>query len=492
MSEILDVQVNPHQALNKGEKDFNFFAGLCLPTIIRFAFPDYYIAVWLLLVNAIETGQKDKIKKLLRHVIGLPRGFAKTTFLKILIVWLIVYDKVSFVLIVCATGPLAESFLSDVHNILQSSNIERVYGRWDPAVDQVSTKRGSYHRRPLVMKAAGSGGSVRGINEENMRPDFIICDDMQTKENDNSDTERAALFDWFVGTLLKTVDQFFATVMYVGNMYSDHCILYQLKINPHWTSLITGAILEDGTSLWPQLFTIEDLYDSFLHDESLGKADIWFAEIMNDPIDSLTTLLPNPLPTDILTVIPSPDAAFVTIDPAGYRDAADDNVVAAHYIIDGKGYIAEMDGGIWNPGQTAECAIIQAVTHNATLIAVEKYVYQASLAYWINRLMHEEGITGIEAVPIARLQNKTKEQHIRAFITELYSRNYAFIRQKDRSKFVYQALAYRLGKKKNKDDWLDCPAMGLEVRNQFIHLLGVRSNVVPGSSARVRGNNTPF
>lgn len=489
---VHDVQVSPHQAHAKGQTDFNFFSGLCLPNTIRFPFPVYYIMVWMMLVQAIEQGQKDRVKKLLRHVIGLPRGFAKTTFLKVLVTWLIVYDKISFVLIVCATGPLAESFLSDVHNILQSSNIERVYGRWDPAVDQVATKRGSYHRRPLVMKAHGSGGAVRGINEENMRPDFIICDDMQTKENDNSDTERAALFDWFVGTLLKTVDQFFATVMYVGNMYSDHCILYQLKINPHWTSLITGAILEDGTSLWPDLFTIEDLYESFLHDESLGKADIWFAEIMNDPIESLTTLLPHPLPMDTLTIIPSPDAAFVTIDPAGYRDAADDNVVATHYMIEGKGYIAEMDGGIWNPGKTAETAIVQAVTHNATLIATEAYVYQASLAYWIGRLMHEEGIKGIASVPIKRQQTKTKEQHIRAFIQELYAKNYSFIRAKDRSKFVYQALAYRLGKKKNKDDWLDAPAMGIEVRSQFIQLLGVRSNVQAGQMARVIANNTPF
>lgn len=492
-AEILDVPLDLQQVKQKCRVDFNFFSGVCLPEVMQYLFPQYYIALWMLLVKAIEDQNQHQTKKVLRYVIGLPRGFAKTTFIKVLIAWLIVFDKVNFVLIICSTDPLAESFLSDLHNILQSPNVEKVFGVWVPAKDQASTKIGSYHGRILIIKARGSEAAVRGINEDNKRPDFIICDDMQTKENDESDTDRVRLFNWFIGTLLKTVTQKRSIIIYIGNMYSDHCILYLLKINTHWTSLITGCILEDGNSLWPELFSVEDLYDSFIHDESLGKADIWFAEMMNDPVESVDGLIKGPFPDLTMEYIPSPDASFVTVDPAGYRNSSDDNVITAHYIIDAKGYVAEMDGGIWDPKTTVQKGLEMAVRHEASLIGVEAVAYQASLVFWFEYFMKEEHIDGIHVVPVKRSTTKTKTQQIRNFINEIYGKNYYFLRTTDRVKFTWQATGYRVNKTKNKDDWLDSPAMAIDVRNQFSALLTLRRSQLRGRGrAGVVSGNTPF
>lgn len=489
--EVHEIAADVTEARNRCKADFNFFAGLCLPDTMIYPFPKYYVALWILLVRAIEEHNVHAVRKVLRYVIGLPRGFCKTTFLKCLVAWLIVFDKVHFVLIICATDPLAEAFLLDLQNILTSPNLEAIFGRWDPAKDSADTKRGAYHRNILIIKARGAGTSVRGINEDNKRPDLILCDDMQTKENDESETDRARLFNWFVGTLLKTVTQKQSIVFYIGNMYSDHCILYQLKVNPFWTSLITGCILEDGTSLWPELYSIEDLYESFLHDESLSKSDIWFAEMMNDPVESLDGLIHGPFPEKNITLIPYPDASFITVDPAGFRIHSDENVCTAHYIIDTKGYVAEMAGGIWNPKETVQNAIAMAIRHDASLIAVEAVAYQQSLAFWIQHFLTEEGIKDISSVPLKRPTNKTKTQFIRNFISEIYAGNYFFLRTIDRAKFVWQATAYRMSKSVNKDDWLDSAAMGLEVRNQFSNLLAVRKRRQE-QVARVRSNNTPF
>lgn len=487
----IELRVDLEQARLRGAQDFNFFAGLCLQDIMRFSFPPFYITLWALVVRAIKEGRDDKLFKIIRYAVGLPRGFAKTTFLKVLVCWLICYDKITFLLIVCATEPLAYAFLSDVSSMLGSENMQAVYGIWEPAVDNAGEKKGSYRRKLIILKAIGAGTSIRGVNEENRRPDFLLCDDMQTKENDDSDTEREALFNWFVGTLLKVVDKFFSIAFYVGNMYSDRCILYRLKESPVWISLITGAILADETSLWSELQSLEDLYEGFVHDESMGKADIWFAEIMNDPVESKTSLLKGAFPSMTLSVIPSPDASFITVDPANFRNSSDDNVICSHHIIDGVGYVNELDGGIWNPKKTAWGAINMAIRTDATLIAVEAYGYQESLAFWMAEIMKEESITGIEVLPITRRLNKTKEQHIRNFIAEIYSGHWYFLRDIDRVKFVYQATAYRVGKPKNKDDYLDCPAMGIEVRNQFAHLLSVR-RVPFMQKTRVIGQNTPF
>jgi hypothetical protein len=490
-SDTLELRVDPAQVYERGFRDFNFFAGLCIPDIMLFPFPPFYVTLWSLAVKAIKEGREDKLYKIIRYAIGLPRGFAKTTFLKVLVCWLIAYEKITFLLIVCATEPLAYAFLSDVSTMLGSENMQSVYGIWEPAVDNAGEKKGSYRRRLVILKAIGAGTSIRGVNEENRRPDFLLCDDMQTKENDDSDTEREALFDWFVGTLLKVVDKFFSVVFYVGNMYSDRCILYRLKESPVWISLITGAILTDETSIWPELQSVEDLYEGFIHDESLGKANIWFAEIMNDPVESRSSLLKGPFPELALSVIPAPDASFVTVDPANFRNSSDDNVICSHHIIDGIGYINEMEGSIWNPRQTASNSIDMAIRTDATLIAVEAYAYQESLAFWTGEILRAENIKGIDVIPITRRLNKTKEQHIRNFISEIYSKHWYFLRDIDRIKFVYQATAYRVGRARNKDDYLDCPAMGIEVRNQFAHLMSVR-RVPHAQKARVIGRNTPF
>lgn len=492
-NEILQIEVHDHQAKERARIDFNFFAGLCLPAhIMRLRFPEYYVAIWTLLISAIDEGDKKRTQKILQYAIGLPRGFIKTTFLKVLVCYLVAHDKFEFFLIICATEPHAESFLSDLQSMLQSENMEALYGAWDPAVDNSDTKKGVYNRHLLIIKARGAGSAVRGMNEGNRRPQFILCDDMQTKENDESDTDREHLLTWFVGTLLKSVDQFFAVAVYVGNMYSDHCILFKLKNDPYWISLITGAILEDGSSLWPELFTIEDLYESFKRDESIGKADIWFAEIMNDPIESLNSLLSNgPLPVQIINFIPSPDAAFITVDPAGFRKNSDDNVITAHYLFDQDNYIAEMDGGIWTPQQTVINTIVMAVRHEAALIAVEEVAYQQALLFWIEHFLNEEKIEGIQVVPLKRGTGKSKEQHIRLFIAELYAKTTKFLRASDRAKFTFQATAYRTGKSNNKDDWMDSPSMGITVRNLYSHLLSVRRSTQI-KAVGVRGNNTPF
>jgi len=491
MSEPISIEVDVNQAVKRCAIDFNFFAGLCLTNIMRFRFPDYYVALWVMLVKALEDGSPERMKKVIKYAIGLPRGFIKTTFLKVLVCWLVVHDKLEFILIICATEPLSEAFLSDVNMMLQSENIENLFGRWDPAVDNADTKKGVYRHHLLILKARGAGSAVRGVNEGNRRPQFILCDDMQTKENDESETDRERLMTWFVGTLLKTVDQFFATVFYVGNMYSDHCILYKLKKDQYWISLITGAILEDGTSLWPELYSIEDLYNGFLADESLGRADIWFAEIMNDPIEAATSLLIHgPLPADSHLLIPAPDASFITVDPAGFRKNSDDNVISAHYITDNKCAIAEMDGGIWNPQETVKNTISMAVRHESALIGVEEVGYQQSLMFWIEHFLTEEKITGINVVPLKRGTGKSKEQHIRLFIKELYEKSYTFLRPQDRARFTWQATAYRTGKNNNKDDWMDSAAMGITIRNMYSHMLTIRRHIK--SNSRVLGNNTPF
>lgn len=487
-----EVNVSTSEAYEKGKADINFFAALAMPEVCVFPLPLFYIAIWQILSNREEVD----IGRLMRFALGLPRGHAKTTFIKVLICWFIVYDKVSFALIICANSELADSLLADIHDILCSNNFTAIYGDWEAglAIDSADTKKASYHGRAVVLVARGWSSGVRGLNLKNQRPDLIFCDDAQTRKNDESPTERIGLMKELVGTIFKAIaPRGDRLIIYVGNMYSEECILNKFKNNSRWISMVTGAILSTGLPLWPELFSLEELLESYEHDEQLGMATLWFAEVMNDPKSEAQSLLPNQLPDCPYQKIDDPDGVFITIDPAGFRKNSDDNVIAVHYKHDNIGYVAATLKGIIDPKELIKNALILAVNHGASLIAVEDVGYQQTLGFWLNHFIKESNITGVFVVPVSP-HGRSKESRIRQFIQELYNRSYFILDPSTRRDYVWQASLYKIGTKDNRDDLLDCVAYGLDVRNEYWHLIKnlKRTAITVDGECKVIGNNTPF
>lgn len=494
-SVLKPTQTTVLEAFTKGFEDFQYFAQLALPDTIRFAFPQLYISIWLMLVKAQTAAERAKI---VRFALGLPRGFAKTTFIKLLVCWLVCYDKVTFVLVVCATEPRAEDFIADINDILGSPNMEKVYGPWrvNLATDQAGLKKASYRRRLVIIAAIGSGTSIRGLNIGHERPDFIICDDMQTKENAESDTESIRLLTWFVGTLLKAVSPFQAMVVYIGNMYANNCILLKLKENPYWTSLITGCILADGKSLWEELRPLESLYEEYKHDEALGLAFIWFAEMMNDPIVGQVSLLPHgTIPTctkkveDIV-----PDAGFIIIDPAGFKKAADDNVVAAFLVESQIPYQVDLSAGTYTPLKVIQEAIRIAQLFAIRVIFIESVAYQATLKFWFEHVTGEVGLKEHFVVVEVTPKGKAKDSRIRVSVQQLLDKTWFIASPEARQRYVFQALAYKVGKNTNRDDILDAAAYLEDVRSDeywpLVHSIPMNASL--DLLAGVTGANTPF
>lgn len=477
----------------RGKIDISFFAALCIPEVSLYALPSFYLACFQLLI----TRKEEDFGKLLRFALGLPRSHAKTTFIKVLIVWMIVYDKASFILIVCSDSPLADLVLADIHDILLSDNISSVYGNWADGLstDAADTKKSRYHGRSVSLVARGWKAGIRGINLKHQRPDVIFLDDVQTKSNSESLTESASLLSTLTGTIFKAIaPQGDRLIIYVGNMYNDSCVLEKLRKNPYWISLITGAILADGKPLWPELFSLETLMESYYHDESLGMSHIWFAEVMNDPASNSHSILPHPIPSSFLEdyQLEQADGAFITIDPAGFRKNSDDNAIVVHLKYGDTGAIVETNKGILDPEQLIIAALGLAIKWKCSLIGVEDTGYQMTLAFWLNKYIVALGITGISVVPL-KPHGRTKESRIRLFIAELYKKNYCLHDPQTRRDFTWQASIYKLGKTDNKDDLLDACAYGLDVRTEYWPMITLLDHgLTIDGECRVVSDNTPF
>lgn len=496
MFDYTEVQTNKEESKQRALTDFDFFAALCLPDVMEYALPVYYIAIANMLIK--NANDKERTERILKFALGLPRGFIKTTFIKILVCYFIVHDLCDFALIICATEFHAENIISDIDSILSSPNITELYGSWHEArlIDTKAIKRSYYHKRPVILAGLGAGSSLRGINIDNRRPDFLICDDMQTKENDDSPAESLKLFNWFVGTLLKAVNLKWCLVAYIGNMYSEGCILFKLKLHPHWKSLITGCILADGESLWPEMHSVDSLYESFKHDELLGLAHIWFAEMMNDPIQSRVSILSSGnLPPYPFNSMVNVDGAFIVIDPAGMRRVSDQNVIAVHQIIDKKGVIAHVEADKMDPETVIKKSLELAILYNVPLIGIEATGYQISLKFWMDKYLEDANLQDHIIVVPLETKKRSKDSRIIAFFNEAEMGNYYIKREEDRQKIIYQALEYKVGKKNNKDDLLDGCAYGLDIREEYWDVICTLSNPLADSAyghAQVIENNTPF
>lgn len=478
---IASLNFERMELFNRCKTDLNFLAGMAMPLIFTSMFPPVFLALWEMLL------EKCSIDNIFRLLLGLPRGHAKTTFIKLFCLYCILFTNRQFILIICASQPKAENFLSDVVDMLDEENIVNIFGNWKLTLetDKVNLKKFVFMGRDIILAASGQG-SVRGINIKNRRPDVIVMDDVQDKENAESDTESHKLLNWIQSTVMKLRDPHRCFFIFIGNKYkvdpSCVCILEKLQNNKLWFKVVTGAILSDGLPLWPELHNLESLMEEFQNDFNMGCPEIFLAEIMNDTDANLNALVD-------LTKVPlspydNPDqralcqGRFVIIDVATNKVGADDTVLGLYGIYDAeKVNMEELKVGSFDPKQTIQEALKFCFTKGANVIAVEDTAYQGSLLFWFEEVCKElqigEGLYFVALTPIGK-----KTARIIAFLKQILKKNPdIYIGMECRELLFNQALAYKPAKQKNSDDVLDNGSYWNQFIEKYKHLVALPAKI---------------
>jgi len=506
------LHISAADIIERAQGDLTFFASLMIPTEVTVAYPPFYQFLWSHFIKTLKdmdskintqtpeeaaaAAKDEALQHCLRFALGLPRGHAKTTFIKLFMCYCILYDLCDFILIVCANESLAQNALEDVDAMLSSEIVEQVWGSWKGSLsrDTKGLKRAMFCGKSKIVAALGAGSSIRGLNIANKRPDFILMDDIQTRENAVSKAESKALMDWMIATLVKARNLHRAFLVFVGNMYNEDCILAKLKLHPQWETFVTGALLSDWTPLWGELFTVEQHLEEYRHDDAFGLGDIWFAEVMNIPIGGAASLLPEGnLPACVYDADDVPIAEFITVDPAGYRKHSDDNCIVRHGVWSYSEYsVREIVAGTFNPGEVVDKTLSMAVEHGITLIGVETVGYQQALKWHFEQKLRSLGLFKTITIVDLKPRNRDKTGRIQVLVQEIYAHTYS-IEKAAIGQFLFQARAFRLDKKDNPDDILDCCAYGVDIRNEYGNMLISLPQAQQVSSAtgvHVQENNT--
>lgn len=450
--------VDRDEAIKVSKESLNFFASLALEDIFKFLYPPIFLAIWQMLCTAVKA---TRGKTML--AIGIPRGFGKTIILKLYVLYCILFTDRRFILIVCNTQSLAENFLADVISMLSNDNIVSIFGSWQLAVakDTLALKKFSFRGRPITIACAGAGTSLRGLNIRFVRPDVIIMDDMQSREQAESAVEAQKSITWMIGTLMKAAAPDRCLYIFVGNMYPfEGSILKKLKYNPAWISFICGAILEDGQSIWPELKPVDELITELENDTSLGHPEIFYSEVMNDEeagtrsgVDvSLIRGIPQRELPDLA------EAGCIIIDPSVGNKKSDDIVIGAVLIYQGLPVLTEIDSGKWTPKEVIRRAITLALKYQIPAIIVEATSYQATLVFWMQHFLEQLGIEGILALPIFS-SRAAKTSRILSMFKQLVKKPpEILLHEQVRNQVIYQITHFNPLKTNNKDDILDVAA----------------------------------
>lgn len=449
MADITELSTSAAEAAELTKRDLNFLGMLAAPEEFIFSFPAFYLTLFSLL-----TSFKSKIE---RFAIGIPRGFAKTTFIKLLCLWYILFSDKKFILIVGAAENLAANTLADICDMLGSPNILRLFGNWEAQVitDTTTFKVFFFRGRYITLRAIGAGSSVRGINRKNSRPDVMIMDDIQPREMAENKELSDALMTWMLSTLMKARSNSGCTYIYVGNMYPQNCILEKLKNNTQWTSFIVGGILADGSSLWEELRPIEELISEYQADSEMGHPEIFISEVLN----STDIVGASGIDISKIPQLPpyyedaEPEGSFILIDPSSGKKEGDDCTIEHYSVCDGKPIFDELQSGTFSPLETIKAALELGIKRNTRLICVEDVAYQSTLLFWFNHVCNEEGITGFEFVPTAP-KGQAKNNRIKRGLLRLISGE-IYLHPRVRSLVLNQIVEWNPLKINNKDDIID-------------------------------------
>lgn len=396
---VQDVALETEQVLNLAKTSLDFLAALSMPTIFTFCFPPVFISIWVWLVSYVH-----KARDFSQLAIGLPRGFGKTSVIKLFILYCILFTKKQFILVINDTAAKAESTLSDVVDMLEEPNIKKVFGDWKNGIekDTQEVKKFGYRGRNIILAALGAGSSMRGLNIKQLRPDVMIFDDIQSRETAESEVLSTNLEKWLVGTAMKAKSPTGCLYIFLANMYpTKWSLLRRLKANPTWTKFIAGGILADGTSLWEELQPIAQLHKEFQNDLSMGRPEIFYSEVLNDENASANNLVDfSKLPKYTRPEDTLASGKFVLIDPSGNKATSDSCAIGYFEVFDSTPVLKQLTNKTLSPGETIRNALIYCLENNCKLVIIESVAYQASLCYWFGFICKQLGITGIDVVEI--------------------------------------------------------------------------------------------
>lgn len=212
----------------------------------------------------VPTAHFDLIDEITSPVDGaviFPRGFAKSTWIKVDTLHDIVYGLEPVILYVGATVGDAGHHFESIKGQLEDNDLLRtVYGDLVPPENKVGRKWTSRHFETSngVNVVARGRSRGRGVNIRNKRPTKVIIDDAEDDKMVRKPEQRLKFHDWLYSVIFPSVDKVRGRIKMVGTVL--HEMAEVLQFYEKHGGVFKRAI-ENGKSIWEAYFDLAYLME---------------------------------------------------------------------------------------------------------------------------------------------------------------------------------------------------------------------------------------
>lgn len=254
-------------------------------------FPELFTSPFSTLHNKIfELVDSDHPKV----AIAAPRGLGKTTIARTVAAKNILYRSRKFITYVSNSATSAEMQTENLKTELVSNEVTkktfghiRVSDLFDVSDDirELFSKMTWVAYGNTLVLPRGSGQQIRGLNWRSNRPELLIIDDLEKKEELFNEENRIKLRKWFRSDVEKCIDFYKKDFkfIYIDTLKHEDSLLQRLIDSNEWETIVLSACDENYNSLDPNYMTTDEILAELAAHKEDGELDVFYMEYMNMP-----------------------------------------------------------------------------------------------------------------------------------------------------------------------------------------------------------------
>lgn len=234
-----------------------------------------------------QLSEDEKVRML---VVMSFRGSGKSTILNTsLAIWSILgKQQKKFVLILSETQEQARTHLKNLKTVLEENELLRAdLGPFQEIEEPWNATTLIIPKYGARITVASSEQSVRGMRNNEHRPDLIIADDIESTPSVKTRDGRNKIDDWFTSEILPIGD-IGTRIVVVGNQLHRDSLLMRLKARITEGEM-SGVykqyplLDENGDCLWPQKFKTEKDIEDLR--KTIGREEVFLREYLLQLVD---------------------------------------------------------------------------------------------------------------------------------------------------------------------------------------------------------------
>jgi len=253
-------------------------------------------------------------------------------------------------------------------------------------------------RIEVRIEAYGKGQSIRGLSWGAKRPDVIVIDDPQDREEARSDIQLENDWEWFLSDIKFLGNEGGSRIFLIGNNLGDRCIIERVMANPDLLSFKCSRIprINNGVLAWPARDTVESIDKLKTNYAKLGQLNIFYEEVLCQSIADENKLFKeedfryfnlNALDLSKLNICAALDPASSVSDDSCYRSIS---VVG----VDSKNqwFLLDNPYGRWNSSDLIEKIFETVKKFKLLEFGIEKGIFEQFLRPFLEQEMKRKNV----------------------------------------------------------------------------------------------------